>query len=385
MIGGASIPFFGAWLAFKGLSPQEIGSVLSAGMLLRILVLPATGIVADARNDRRGMMLFLALVMTLGFGTLTRASLPVLILLAAVPANLAVGAANPLLESVSVRMANRFGFDYGHVRVWASGVFVIGNMASGVLVSIYGLAVIPVWLVVAGALNAAAAYALPRAPAGQARGHLFSRLGSTLAEAHELVRSRVFLIFLLAASFDQGSHAFFYAYGGLHWLQLGYSGGLVGFIAPLGVIAEIGFMSFSLPIFKAVGAVRLLMLGAIACVLRWTILATDPPLVFVIFAQILHGGTFALAHLGAMYFILKSVPPRLSATAQSLYALCSAGLAMGIATYASGPLYAAYGGRAYFLMAAMGLVSLGFSALLAHAWQGGRVTPSGSEEEPQTI
>ena len=74
MIGGASIPFFGAWLAFKGLSPQEIGSVLSAGMLLRILVLPATGIVADARNDRRGMMLFLALVMTLGFGTLTRAS-----------------------------------------------------------------------------------------------------------------------------------------------------------------------------------------------------------------------------------------------------------------------------------------------------------------------
>lgn len=385
MIGGASIPFFGAWLAFKGLSPQEIGSVLSAGMLLRILVLPATGIIADARDDRRGMMLFLGLVMTIGFGALTRASLPILIFLAAVPANVAVGAANPLLESVSVRIADRFGFDYGHVRVWASGVFVIGNMASGVLVSLCGLFVIPVWLVVAGLLNAAAAYALPRAPAGHTPGHLFSRLRSTLAEAHELVRSPVFLIFLAAASFDQGSHAFFYAYGGLHWLQLGYSGGLIGFIAPLGVIAEIGFMSFSLPIFKAVGAVRLLMLGAICCVVRWTILATDPPLAFVVFAQVLHGGTFALAHLGAMYFILKSVPPRLSATAQSLYAVCSAGLAMGLATYASGPLYAAYGGRTYFLMAAMGLVSLGFTVFLARAWQGGRITQTGSEEEPQTI
>jgi PPP family 3-phenylpropionic acid transporter len=105
----------------------------------------------------------------------------------------------------------------------------------------------------------------------------------------------------------------------------------------------------------------------------------------VIVAQILHGGTFALAHLGAMYFILKSVPPRLSATAQSLYAVCSAGLSMGLATYASGPLYAAVGGKAYFLMAAMGLVSLGFSALLGRIWRGGRITLSTPEEELDTI
>ena len=380
-IGGASVPFFGAWLAYKGLSPQEIGTLLAAGMLLRLFVLPATGIIADARNDRRGMMLFLGLVMTASFAALTRVSLPLLIFLAAVPANLATGAANPLLESVSVRIAHRFGFDYGHVRVWASATFVAGNILSGVAVSAFGLWVIALWLFVAGVLNALAAYALPRAPANVETRDLGIRLRATLGEARELMRSPVFLVFLAAASLDQGSHAFFYGYGGLHWKELGYPGWLIGIIAPLGVVAEVVFMSISLRIFRAFGSVRLLMLGGAACVIRWTILAFDPPLPLVIFAQILHGGTFALAHLGAMYFILKAVPHRLSATAQSLYSLCSGGLAMGLATYASGPLYASFGGRTYLLMTAMGLGSLAFSFLLARVWQGTPITEHGPEEE----
>jgi PPP family 3-phenylpropionic acid transporter len=384
-IGGASVPFFGAWLAWKGLSPEQIGALLSAGMLLRILVLPVTGLMADARNDRRGMMLFLALVMTLGFAALTRVSLPLLLFIAAVPANVATGAITPLLESVSVRIANRNGFDYGHVRVWASILFVAGNVISGIAVSIFGLIVVAPWLFVAGALNVAAAFALPRAPVDRPPGHLKARLRTTLAEAHELVRSPVFLIFLATASLDQGSHAFYYGYGGLHWRALGYSGWLIGIIVPLGVLAEILFMSFSLRIFRALGAVRLLALGASCCFVRWTILALDPPLPFVVFAQVLHGGTFALAHLGAMYFILRAVPPRLAATAQSLYAVCASGLAMGLATLASGPLYAAFGGRAYLLMAAMGLASLAFSLWLARAWQGGRITRTASEEELDTI
>ena len=101
--------------------------------------------------------------------------------------------------------------------------------------------------------------------------------------------------------------------------------------------------------------------------MRWTILAFDPPLPLVVFAQFLHGGTFALAHLGAMYFILRAVPPRLAATAQSLYFVCSAGLMMGIATLASGSIYAAYGGRAYLLMSAMGAVAMGLALLLGGA------------------
>jgi PPP family 3-phenylpropionic acid transporter len=191
----------------------------------------------------------------------------------------------------------------------------------------------------------------------------------------------VFLLFLAAASFDQGSHAFYYAYGALHWRALGYSGWLIGLIWPVGVLAEIAFLSISLRLFRRIGAAWLLVLGGLSCVIRWTILAFDPSLPFVIFAQLLHGGTFALAHLGAMYFVLQAVPPRLAATAQSLYAVSNAGIFMGLATYASGPLYAAYGGHAYLLMSAMGVCAASFALGLNQAWRGTRILEDRPSEE----
>jgi PPP family 3-phenylpropionic acid transporter len=211
------------------------------------------------------------------------------------------------------------------------------------------------------------------------------RLRATFAEARELLRSPVFVLFLACAGLDQGSHALYYGFGGLHWRSLGYSGTLIGVLWPLGVLAEIALMAVSLHVFRIVGATRLLMLGAASCAVRWTILAFDPPLSLVILAQFLHGATFAMAHLGAMYFILKAAPPRLAATAQSLYTVCSSGIVMGLTTLVSGPLYAAYGGRAYLLMSAMGLASLALALVLMRQWHGGRLTASGEEEMLHTI
>jgi PPP family 3-phenylpropionic acid transporter len=374
LFSGAYTPFFGAWLAWKGLDPIAIGSLLSAAMLLRVVVAPVTGMIADARNDRRSMMLFLCLVMIAGYGALIFVTSPALIFAAAICGSIASGATTPLLESASVRLADRYKFDYGHVRLWASSLFVAANILSGVAKRLFTFAMLAPWLTVSVILNFIAVYLLPRPRADRPKGDFPSRLNTTLAETRELLRSRVFLIFLAAASLDQGSHAFYYAYGGLHWTRLGYSGPLIGIIWPLGVFAEILLMSFSLRVFRAIGATRLLVLGGMGCVLRWTILAFDPPLALVILAQTLHGATFALAHLGAMYFILKAVPPRLTATAQSLYAVCSAGIVMGLATFASGPLYAAYGGRTYLLMSAMGLGATLFALWLDKSWKGGRIT-----------
>jgi PPP family 3-phenylpropionic acid transporter len=211
------------------------------------------------------------------------------------------------------------------------------------------------------------------------------RLAATLAEARELLGSAPFLIFLLAASLDQGSHAFYYGYGGLHWRALGYSGALIGILWPLGVVIEALLFSVSLRLFRSLGATRLLVLGAFGCMVRWTILAFDPPLALVVIAQLLHGASYALAHLGAMYFIVNAVSPRLSATAQSLYAVFSNGIVMGAATFAAGPLYANFGGRTYLLMSAMGAAAMLFALCLGRTWHGGRLTQSGGEEIGDTI
>ena len=383
--GGIYTPFVGAWLAYTGMRPVEIGVLLSSGMLLRVIVPPITGIIADARDDRRSMMIALMAVQLVCWGALNWFLTPLEVFVLVVTSNAAGGAAGPLLESVSMRLAERFGFDYGRVRLWNSISFAISNVVSGLAISRWGMMVFVPWLTVSLALTFASVCFLPPPPPGKSKGQLGVRLAATFAEARELVGSGVFLLFLLAASFDQGSHAFYYSYGSLHWQSLGYSGAVIGAIWPLGIIAEAALFSVSLRVFRAVGATRLLLLGGIGCVVRWTILAFDPPFAFVVLAQFLHGATFALAHLGAMYFVLKAVPPRLSATAQSLYAVGSNGIVMGLATFASGPLYEAYGGRTYLLMAAMGVVATSFAIWLGNSWHGGRITGGGYEEAVDTI
>jgi PPP family 3-phenylpropionic acid transporter len=226
---------------------------------------------------------------------------------------------------------------------------------------------------------------LPAPPAADGRAPLKLRLKATVDETRELLRAPVFLLFLAAVSCEQATHAFYYGYGGLHWKAIGYSEMLIGIIWPLGVLAEIALFSQALRVLRLFGPTRLVLAGGVVAIVRWTILALDPPLPFVIFAQFLHGGTFALAHLGAVFFILNAVPPRLAATAQSLYFVGSQGIMMGLATLAIGPVYAQLGGRAYLMMTALGFVAIGLALLLGRYWHGEAIIHGGKSEHVDTI
>lgn len=382
---GVFIPLFGAWLAWRGLTAEAISFLLASALILRAVAGPLSGIIADARNDRRFVMLALYWVMLIGFGALNIITLPSLLFLAAVPAYVAYGAATPILESVSVRLAERFNFDYGRVRIWASSSFVVMNVGSGFLAKYFGLGVVAPLLTLGASACLLSTFMLPSPPVSESAVPLRTRIKATWDETRELVRAPVFLIFLAAASFEQSTHAFYYAYGGLHWTQIGYSSLLVCIIWPLGVLAEIALFSQAPWVLKYLSPARLLLAGGIVAVIRWTILAFDPPLPFVILAQFMHGGTFALAHLGAVFFILRAVPPRLAATAQSLYFMGSQGVMMGVMTLACGHVYSQWGGKAYLLMTAMGVAAIATTLYLAKRWNGGRIIHGEHDDEIVTI
>jgi len=384
-VSGVFIPFFSASLAYRGVSADQIGLLLSTALMLRAVAGPLSGVLADARNDRRFMMLVLYWIMVAGFGALCVVNSPLLIFLVAVTAYVAYGAATPLLESVSVRLAERYDFDYGKVRIWASTAFVVMNVAGGVLVKFLSLGVVAPLLALGAAACVISTLLLPKAPANGSSAPLPQRLKATLDETRELLSAPVFLLFLAASSFEQSTHAFYYGYGGLHWRGIGYSTLLIGIIWPLGVLAEIALFSQALKVQRLLTPARLLFFGASICVIRWTILAFDPPLPLVVFAQFMHGGTFALAHLGAVFFILKAVPQRLSATAQSLYFVCSQGVMMGIMTLAAGAVYTNWGGKAYLLSAGLGVIAMGLAVLLGKSWHGERVIHGEKDEIVDTI
>jgi PPP family 3-phenylpropionic acid transporter len=173
-----------------------------------------------------------------------------------------------------------------------------------------------------------------------------------------LLRSRWFLTFLLAVGAVQSAHAAFYAFGTLHWLAQGISSGWAGALWTIGVAVEIGLMAFSKAVVGRIGAAELIVLGAAASVVRWGAMGLDPPLPALVLLQALHGLTYGATHIGAFYLLAQTVAERHAGTAQALYAATTAGIAMGGALLLSGQLYAAWGGRTYWAMAAIAAVGL---------------------------
>ena len=353
-----------------------IGILLALATAVRIVVAPVAGLVADARDDRRLVMLIFTALALASFVALAWSRTPYDLFVWGVAASVLWITVSPIMESVTLRAAENAGVPYGSLRVWLSIAFVGGNVLSGFAIAAFGFGIVEYWFVVCCALQLCAIYALPKPPVGHATGSFALRMSATVAEARELISKPVFLLFLVTCSLIQGSHSVYYTYAGIVWRSQGLSAAAIGIIWPVGVLAEIALFAFSARVLRRYDAVALILIGAFACILRWTILAFDPPLVFLIPAQLLHGFTFAVPHLGAMYFILRATPPRLSATAQSLYLVLGVGLGSSLSLVPASYLYGAWGSRVYLLMSVMAAIASGLAYRLGRQWRGGRLTES---------
>ena len=91
--------------------------------------------------------------------------------------------------------------------------------------------------------------------------------------------------------------------------------------------------------------------------IRWVAMAFEPSIAVLLPLQILHAGSFAATHIGAMAFLSRAVPRELAATAHGTLATVT-GLLTASATGLSGLIYAASGSRTYLVMAAMASVGV---------------------------
>jgi PPP family 3-phenylpropionic acid transporter len=139
------------------------------------------------------------------------------------------------------------------------------------------------------------------------------------------------------------------------------------------VIAEVGLFAVSGRVIGFSGATRLLMFAGLAASLRWAAMAIDPPLWATPFLQILHAMSFGAAHLAAIHFLAHAVPEDRAATAQGLYAAVVAGLVLGAATVACGPLYQALAGEAYSFMALLAFAGAIAAWRSSLRWGGGLI------------
>lgn len=364
LVTGVQLPFWPVWLASRGLTAEDIGIVLAAALWAKVLATPAIGAIADRSGmSRRAVMGALAAATLTGYAGLWPAG-PFWILMSLnVMALTAQAALMPLGDTVTLATCRSMEFDYGRVRVWGSVTFILASLSSGAVLAAYpGDGVLP--LVLGGSsLVLLACLAVPQFP-GPARGR--SRVSGMRAVASDLR----FWTFVATASALQASHQVYYGFGTLHWRSLGLSDATIGLLWAEGVLAEILLFWQGGGLLARLGPVGLMMLGGAAGVLRWSVAGSLPSLPSIVALQLLHALTFGASHLGAMHFLARTVPLSAAASAQSLYAAVSSGLGSGVVMLWAGSLYAAYGGGAYFFMAALSAAGLLGSVGLSRSLRG---------------
>jgi PPP family 3-phenylpropionic acid transporter len=95
------------------------------------------------------------------------------------------------------------------------------------------------------------------------------------------------------------------------------------------------------------------MVGGLAAVVRWTALAFAPPLWMLWPLQGLHALTFAATYLAGVQIVERLAPPGGHTAAQTLNSVMAAGVLIGLATLAAGPLYDRVEGLGYLAMTAL--------------------------------
>jgi PPP family 3-phenylpropionic acid transporter len=367
---GMYVPFMPVWLDWKGLTSGEISAVIAAPLFLRALVTPTVAVAADrSRQHRRYLILLgwaaLAFVMVM---PLSHGFWPILVFVVLLV--ICNSTSMPLIDTIAVQGTRARGLDYGRLRLWGSLSFVAASFVGGIAISAFGGGA-GVWLIAVGCvLTLAAAYALPASNRSNVLAIETAPPLWKAVEPRELLASREFQLFLIAAGFVQAAHATFFTFGTLLWQKQGLSGAWCGTLWAIGVFAEVLLFSFSGRVATKFGAARLIAIGAVGSIVRWLALAAEPNLAVLVSLQLLHGVTYGASHIGAMHFVHDAVPQDNSASAQALYATVSAGVAMGVATLIAGYVYAWGGALSYVAMAAIAALSLAAALRLIQIWNG---------------
>ncbi|HEY5716544.1 MAG TPA: 3-phenylpropionate MFS transporter, partial [Psychromonas sp.] len=344
-IWGVFLPFWGIWLSGQGISSESIGVLFSIGLLLRFVSnLSLLPMVSSAESTLR-------LLRSLGFCTVLAFTFLLFfhdyIWLAAITlvVNFMMGPLAPLGDLVGTRLVNQIQLDYGRVRLWGSLSFIVGSTCVGWLIVDSGQDAI-LWSIIAATLIMWLLSLL----------HLSPQLHDQVVSGAEkkqslftLFKRPNVLLFLIIVGAIQGSHGAFYAFGTIHWNEIGLSGVTISWLWAIGVFAEILLMRFNNKLFTKWSIKQMMLLGLLAAITRWLVFACSDNVYLLATFQTFHAFTFAVTHLATIRYIALQKNSEMVAY-QSLYSGVALGLMMAGFTYLSGVFYAQLHGYVFLIM-----------------------------------
>jgi MFS transporter, PPP family, 3-phenylpropionic acid transporter len=234
----------------------------------------------------------------------------------------------PLLETVTLAYLRGRG-GYGRIRLWGSIGYILAVAGGGRLLGdALTIESLPEVMLLILGLQWLMSLLIPSIP-------IRRELQDSISLGTILKRPPV-MAFLFAALLIQVAHGPYYAFYSVFLTGHGLSDTQIGQLWALGVVAEVLLFLWMDGLEQRLGLRFLFILGVTISILRWLIIGWGiNSVAWMVFAQLLHAGTFGLMHVASIALVHLHFQGRHHAKGQALYS----GICYGIGG-AAGSLYA---------------------------------------------
>ncbi len=349
--------YVGYWAVLlipRGFDGRAVGLAVTVGLVTRAVSL---ALAFPAVNARVPLGVIIRVVPWLSVGCaalfIPRDSYALVIV-----ASAALGFVFPVLlaalETLATLAAAKGRIEYGPTRMVGSIGYIVGTFCCGAVQGIWGSEAL-LWLFVAACVVLGFAGVLPvEVDAGGAQKAAGVREWGRIFSRRDIVVVIVVMVLL------QASHAAYYTYGSVRFMQLGASPMLVSTLLNVAQGTEILFL-LAAPRYQDRWSVRtLLAISLVAAAVRWGVLGVAGTTLVAGLAQPLHGITFAVAQVAFTRFLARDVPPDLAGPIQGLMNAAAMGLGLAGMTAVAGVLWDRSVFAAFAVMVVVALAGLPF-------------------------
>ena len=345
---GLVSPYASLFFLDRGFNVIEIAVLMSMLQITRIVGPLSWGLLSDYLSNRVGIIRFCACLASLVFVCIFFLNSYMAFFVWMFVLHTILSSLMPLGESATVHALfkdNSFDKRYGRLRLWGSIGFIAMVLVAGELFQRKGIELYPIVGMIVLSLLALITFLLHEPK----------------MERRKMVKGELLVVlfnpdvrwFLLSGFFMIFAHAALYVFYSLYLSNLGYNKFQIGLFWALGVFAEVIFFYFQSKVLSRLDAEVVLQASFGVGVVRFALIALYPLTPVLIFAQILHAGTFAAHHSAATKLLQRWFTGPLQARGQALMATISYGLGGTLGGLCAGWIWDAFQPRDVFVMSAL--------------------------------
>lgn len=343
--------FIPLWFQHKGMSPEQIGTLLAVPLLLRIFVVaPVTALADRLRRVRDLLAISIAITAALVL-VLDKVSGYVSFLVFFTLFAVAWDPLPILADGYASAAVRARGLDFGHMRLWGTISLVSASMVGGRVLDQVGVDLVPV---MTGVLLLASLLVVPALPPDRLFG---DPVRAKPGEWRSIVRDRPAMLVLGGLALLIGSNSMLLGFGAIQWSAKGISSGDIGLLYGIAAVSEVAVFAIVQKLLGSRSELWLLIIGAALTTVRWLGFATDPGFGFLVGLALLQGPAGTTAIAGSILFIARRFSTHLVATANGVNAVL-VGASTAVVMFAGGYLWGAMKAVSYIPMAGMSLLSL---------------------------